>query len=150
MPIQQWPEECKSRYNLPRLGLLILTLVLALPAPLLAVDEQTVYRTFQTFAKEWMTSLDDTSRRNLHLAGQRPAQPGVIHNRYACYGPECEIWIKKIDSAQTPYLGFIRYPEKHYRKKINPTGKEPVVQDVLLTTFPVTEIFRFTDNRWVH
>ena len=122
---------------------------IALPQPLLAYDEQAVYRDFQAFAQEWMTALNNTSRRNLRRAGQKPTQPGITHNRYACYGPECKIWIKKTDSPQTPYLGFIRYPEKHYRKEIKPTASNPATQDVLLATFPVTEIFRFSDNRWV-
>jgi len=130
--------------------LLIALLLLAIPAGTLhAADEQTVYKHFQTFAKGWMNDLTKISRQNSSKAEQKPAKSGGEEAKYACYGPECEIWIKKTDSPQTPYIGFIRYPEKHYLKKTPRSPQDPSSEDVLLATFPVTEIFRFTNNRWI-
>ncbi len=130
--------------------LLIALLLLALPAGSLhAADEQTVYKHFQAFAKGWMNDLGKISRQNSSKAEQKPLKPGGEDGRYACYGPECEIWIKKTDSPQTPYIGFIRYPEKHFQKKTPRSAQDSPTEDILLATFPVTEIFRFTNNRWI-
>lgn len=139
-----------NRKRIPSLGLLLAILLLSLSLPLHAADEQTAYKHFQIFAREWMTSLDKTNRQNFRNASRPSSKKGASTDRYACYGPECEIWIKKTDSAQTPYLGFIRYQEKHYRKKTAANTSSTKRQDHLLASFPVTEIFRFSDNRWVH
>jgi len=141
-----------NRGRLPGRGLFFfLFLVFALLAagsPALGADEPAVLQSFQKFSRQWMAKLTDISAQNgLKALSRRGA--GGEQAKYVCYGPDCEVWIKKTDSRHTPYVGFIRYPEKHFLK--NGDSAQPAMggEDTLLAAFPVTEIFRFSGGRWV-
>ena len=140
-------------YRGPSIGVVLSSLVLACTLlaagrPALGADEQTAYKSFQEFSRQWMARLAEISDQNSRKA--RPSRGATDEQaRYVCYGPDCEIWIKKTDSRQTPYVGFIRYPEKHFLKN-GDRVEQTDAGDTLLTTFPVTEIFRFSAGRWIY
>ncbi len=131
--------------------LLAFAVILLFPAVGLgATDEAAVYRDFQVFAKGWMARLAEISRSNSRSVGHDRRSQAGGEAGYVCYGPEWEIWIKKTGSPRTPYVGFLRYPEKHFFKKASPSDKGAATEEVLQTSFPVTEIFRFSGARWVY
>lgn len=110
-----------------------------------------IEQSFEQFAKTWMAKLENINKINSKTVSLKPsAADGVYSGKYVCYGPECQTSIKKTDSAETPYIGLIRYSEKQILKK--GTSKQDAMSDpgTAIEETPVTEIFRFSKGRWVY
>ncbi|UKL12989.1 hypothetical protein [Dissulfurimicrobium hydrothermale] len=115
------------------------------------LSDDEIRQSFERFAKAWMAKLEAISRENSKKIRLEPLErDGVYVGRYVCYGPECNISIKRTGSKETPYVGMIYYSEKQVLKK------GPTRQDALndpgtpIEEVPVTEIFRYTKGKWVY
>jgi hypothetical protein len=108
-----------------------------------------VQESFEKFVNAWMTKLDRIGKMNIRALNVVPSDKGFV-GRYVCYGPECEFSIKETGYRETPFVGVLHYREKHFLKK-GKTRQEAIQSSGMLTDkIPVTEIFRFTQGKWVY
>ncbi|MGQ9812162.1 MAG: hypothetical protein ACUVQ2_01940 [Dissulfurimicrobium sp.] len=115
------------------------------------MTEADIELSFEKFAKTWMNKLENINKANSKTVVIKPSTAdGIYSGRYICYGPECQTSIKKTDSTETPYIGLIRYSEKHILKK-GPTRQDAMNDPgTTIKETPVTEIFRFSKGRWIY
>lgn len=114
-----------------------------------AIDDPIALSTFEMFVQGWMRNLERVSRDNLSGIRLESSRDGYT-DRYIRYGPEYQFRIKKTESAQTPYIGILTYPEKHMAKMGRTSDDARQTTGRVLNEIRVTEIFRFTNGRWVY
>ncbi len=140
-----------NRY--PRyLILLSAVLALTLSGPSTAVADPgkpAAQKSFEQFVNVWMSKLDRIGKMNIRGLDIIPRDQGFV-GRYVCYGPECEFSIKETGSPETPFVGILRYSEKHFLKKGESRQKTFQSPGMLTKKIRVTEIFRFTRGKWVY
>ncbi len=132
--------------------LLSAVLALIVSGPVTAVADPgilSVQESFEKFVNVWMSRLDSIGKMNILGIDIMPRDQGFV-GRYICYGPECEFSIKETGSPETPFVGILHYPEKHFLKKGETRQKAFQSPGMLTKKIPVTEIFRFTRGRWVY
>jgi len=130
----------------------VLALILTVSGPSTAVADPgilSVQESFEKFANAWMAKLDRIGKMNIRALNIMPDDQGFV-GRYVCYGPECEFSIKETRSPETPFVGILRYREKHFLKKGETRQKTIQSAGMLTEKIPVTEIFRFTHGKWVY
>jgi hypothetical protein len=104
----------------------VLALALTLSGPSTAVADPgkpAAQKSFEQFVNVWMSKLDRIGKMNILGIDIMPHDQGFV-GRYVCYGPECEFSIKETGSPETPFVGILRYREKHFLKKVKP-GRRP-------------------------
>ena len=134
--------------------LILLSAVLALTVsgPSTAVADPgkpAAQKSFEQFVNVWMSKLDRIGKMNIRGLDIVPGGQGFV-GRYVCYGPECEFSIKETGSPLTPFVGLLRYSEKHFLKKGETRQKTFQGPGMLTKKIRVTEIFRFTRGKWVY
>jgi hypothetical protein len=130
----------------------VLALALTPSGPSTAIADpgkSAAQKSFEQFVNVWMAKLDRIGKINILGIDIMPRDQGFV-GRYVCYGPECEFSIKETDSPETPFVGILRYPEKHFLKKGETRQKTIQSPGMLTKKIPVTEIFRFTRGKWVY
>ena len=134
------------------LVLLSVVLALTLSGPCTAVADpgsSAAQKSFEQFVNVWMSKLDRIGKMNILGIDVMPRDQGFV-GRYVCYGPECEFSIKETGSPETPFVGILRYSEKHFLKKGETRQKTFQSPGMLTKKIRVTEIFRFTRGKWVY
>jgi hypothetical protein len=132
--------------------LLSAVLALTLSGPSTAVagpGKPAAQKSFEQFVNVWMAKLDRIGKMNIQSIDIIPHDQGFV-GRYVCYGPECEFSVKETSSHETPFVGILRYREKHFLKKGETRQKTIQCPGMLTDNIPVTEIFRFTHSKWVY
>ncbi len=132
--------------------LLSVVLALTLSGPFTAIADPgkpAAQKSFEQFVNVWMSKLDRIGKMNIRGLDIIPRDQGFV-GRYVCYGPECEFSIKETGSPETPFVGILRYSEKHFFKKGETRQKTFQSPGMLTKRIPVTEIFRFTRGKWVY
>lgn len=127
-------------------------LALTVSGPFTAVADPgtlSVQESFEKFVNTWMTKLDRIGKNNIRTLNITPGDQGFV-SRYVCYGPKCEFSIKETGSPETPFIGILHYQEKHFLKKGKTRQKTFQSPGMLTKKIPVTEIFRFTQGKWVY
>ena len=138
--------------HLVHLILLSAVLALTLSGPSTAVADpgkSAAQKSFEQFVNVWMSKLDRIGKMNIRGLDIIPRDQGFV-GRYVCYGPECEFSIKETGSPETPFVGILRYSEKHFLKKGESRQKTFQSPGMLTKKIRVTEIFRFTRGKWVY
>lgn len=129
--------------------LLCAAAVLAVSIPSASTAElPTVENRFQEFSRSWMARLDSISQKNRRAMKLEKGLAKKFVGRYVCYGPQCRIEVKKTDSAKTPYVGIIYYPQKLIRLTGDTRQEAMDDQGTVVEETRVTEIFPYMDGRW--
>lgn len=105
---------------------------------------------FETFTRLWMEKLMNSERfhKNERMTVTETAD-GVVAE-YAGYLPDRDISVKATTSAETPFIGILRY----YQTTMRSVGKTR--RQALGGPFEqaeknrVSEIFRYTQGTWVY
>jgi|LGVF01.1.fsa_nt_gb hypothetical protein len=130
----------------------VLALALTVSGPSTAVADpgkSVAQKSFERFVNSWMSKLDKIGKINILGIDIMPCDQGFV-GRYVCYGPECKFIIKETDSPETPFVGILRYSEKHFLKKGETRQKTFQSPGMLTKKIRVTEIFRFTRGKWMY
>jgi hypothetical protein len=99
---------------------------------------------FERHAKSWMADLERSEAENRRKAPvYSVASEAVI--RFDGYGDDYEIQVKPTKSAQTPFVGILRYKEHTYTCLRDDETRCTVTRSV-----PVSEIFSFRNGRWTY
>jgi hypothetical protein len=109
-----------------------------------------ILSSFESFSKSWMARLEQVSRQNSRALKPEPAADGRVIGRYICYGVDCMREVRGTDSKATPYVGIIRYPQTVMEKEGDTPQKMRAHPGVPTSEIQVTEIFRYTNGRWVY
>ena len=138
------------RYLIFLSAVLALALTVSGPSTVVAdPGKSAAQKSFERFVNSWMSKLDKIGKINILGIDIMPCDQGFV-GRYVCYGPECKFTIKETCSQETPFVGILRYSEKHFLKK-GETRQETFQSPGMLTKkIRVTEIFRFTRGKWMY
>lgn len=114
-----------------------------------ATDEATAQVSFEEFVKSWMVKLEKISQKNSRDLRPERSKEGYS-GQYVSYGPEYRLRIKKTEAAETPYVGFLHYQEKHIVKKGRTPQEVSLDPGKVASEIEVTEIFRYTRGQWAY
>lgn len=114
------------------------------PAALADPSDQRARNSFDRFASDWMTKMQRLESQNRAHPSLRPgaAQPLVT---FRGYGSDFTTELKPTGHPRAPYVGILRYIEHLYT-----CADAKATRCTVASTTPVTEIFRFQDDRWVY
>jgi hypothetical protein len=130
--------------------LLVATLMLAAPAlaqsPAAIPDpgQSRAEAAFDNFAKDWMAKVQRMEAQNRKQPSVKPGSQGELVT-YRGYGDDYSIELRPTGHAAAPYVGLLRYTEHVYSCRSMKANDCAVV-----TSVPVTEIFRFQNGRWTY
>ena len=127
---------------------LLLCSGLALAAPPASIPEddsqQRTLRSFKSFASSWMKKMERVETGNRAKPQIRPLASGNLFT-YKGYASDFDIEIKQTGYPVAPFVGILRYSEQVFNCVDASATRCRVV-----STIPVTEIFRFQDGRWIY
>lgn len=113
-------------------------------APAGSAATSKVHDSFARFAHKWMKDMHRAEARNrrhpklIHL-GKKPMLA------YTGYDNDVQLQLRPTGSSRAPYVGLLHYREKTFHC----TDRKARSCRVVSTT-PVTEIFRFQNGRWIY
>jgi hypothetical protein len=122
--------------------------VAALADPPARVDPDAASRrartSFETFAKDWMARAQARSERDRANPRLSPGAKDLVAT-YREVGPDFETELQATGRPGTPWVGVLRYSESVVTcADLHATGCRVV------STVPVTEVFRLRDGRWIY
>lgn len=134
------------------LGLLMTGLLLALSSHAFAVEDVEVEKAFVRFQGEWIAKLTKYGKygKDYVQVAEDETRKGNYVASYLELSKPFEYRIKKTGQKASPYVGVMRYKKMTYSSK----GKTP--EEASAGNFKcehesvVTEIFRFSGNKWVY
>jgi hypothetical protein len=99
---------------------------------------------FQAFARDWMTRIHARGAQDRANPRLTPQARALVAS-YREVAPEFETELQPTGRPGSPYVGVLRYTESIVNcEDLRGTGCHVV------STQPVTEIFRLRDGRWVY
>lgn len=122
-------------------------LLLAFPMRADSIEEPTLAdarSAFDQHAKSWMADLERSEAENRRKAPVYSVDSEAVI-RFDGYGAEYETQVKPTKSAQTPFVGILRYKEHTYTCLRDDSTRCTVTRSV-----PVSEIFSFRNGRWTY
>jgi len=134
------------------LGLLAGALLLSLSSHALALEDAEVEKAFVKFQHEWIEMLTKYGKYGKsHLQVQEDqAHKGSYIASYLVLTEPFEYRIKKTGQKASPYVGVIRYKKVTYSSKGNTPEQASAGKFKCEHESIVTEIFRFSGNKWVY
>jgi len=96
-------------------------------------------RSFDRFASGWMKKMKRAEESGRKRASAR-------HSYRAFADSSMQTQLRPTGSTKAPYVGLLRYQEQQIRCQDPKTRRGCKV----VSTTPVTEIFRFQDGHWVY
>jgi hypothetical protein len=109
-----------------------------------AAQQQAARASFESFAKDWMARAQARSQRD--RANPRLAQGAKdLVATYRDVAPDFETEIQPTGRAGTPWVGVLRYEER-----VVTCADLHATDCHVVSTEPVTEVFRLRDGRWVY
>jgi len=137
-----------GRHTQARTAIALAATLLAIPTGADSIEEDSslsaARSAFERHAKSWMADLERSEAENRRKAPvYSVASETVI--RFDGYGDEYEIQVKPTKSAQTPFVGILRYKEHTYTCLRDDETRCTVTRSV-----PVSEIFSFRNGRWTY
>lgn len=126
---------------------LLLTAAPALADDVAAIPDSADERartSFSEFARSWMAKMGENeaqSRKNPTV------QPGPSENivTYRGFGEDFTVELRPTGHPSAPFVGILRYNEQVYNCSGVGASKCSVV-----SSLPVTEIFRYQGGRWIY
>ena len=114
------------------------------PAAIPGAAQQRARDSFAHFAQAWMDKahrLAAEERRNPTI---RPGAEEPLVT-YRGYGEDFSVELRPTGHPGSPFVGLLRYSELLY------TCTDPKASNcTVASSFPVTEIFRFRDGKWIY
>jgi hypothetical protein len=133
-----------------RLGVSVALLLAAAPAladPPAAISDPGDERTrasFQRFAQSWMSKVHHLESEQRKKPTIRPGAKDPLVT-YRGYGEDFTTELRPTGHATAPFVGILRYTEHIYS-----CTELSAENCTVVSSIPVTEIFRFQDGRWVY
>jgi hypothetical protein len=127
------------------LSTLLLVATPALAGSPAAIPESGRHRaetSFEKFARQWMSKVHGLEQKHRSNPTVKPGESEPVVT-YRGYGEDYSIELRPTGHASAPYVGLLRYTEHVY----SCTNVE-VKNCHIASTVPVTEIFRYQNNRW--
>lgn len=131
-----------------QIGFVVLLLALALPAaadsPAAIADSsrERAGAAFDAFAARWMTEARQSEARARANPNVQPGAAAPLIT-YRGYGDGYDLELRPTGNPSAPYVGLLRYTEHVY----NCTGVE-ATECAIVSSVPITEIFRYSGGRW--
>ena len=99
---------------------------------------------FSDFARSWMTKMAKNEAQNRKSP---TVQPGPSENivTYRGFGEDFTVELRPTGHPSAPFVGILRYNEQVYSCNGVDASKCSVV-----SSLPVTEIFRYQGGRWIY
>ena len=99
---------------------------------------------FSDFARSWMAKMAENEAQNRK---NPTVQPGPSENMltYRGFGEDFTVELRPTGHPSAPFVGILRYNEQVYRCNGVSASKCSVV-----SSLPVTEIFRYQGGRWIY
>ena len=111
----------------------------------LADEDQTrAHKAFETFAVSWMEIVQEHAKPNPGASGTKREAVTNSAQTYLQYDDDFTTEIRATGSEITPFVGVLRYRESLYQCK-EPGSKRCTV----VSSAPVTEIFRYQNESWI-
>ncbi len=112
------------------------------PAAIADSSRERAGAAFDAFAARWM---DDARESEARARANPNVQPGAGSPliTYRGYGDDYSLELRPTGNPSAPYVGLLRYTEHVYNCTSVAASDCAIVSSV-----PVTEIFRFQDGRW--
>ena len=99
---------------------------------------------FETFARDWMARAHARSERDRANPRLSPGPKSLVAT-YREVGPEFETELQPTSRPATPFVGVLRYSES-----VVTCADLHATDCRVVSTVPVTEVFRLRDGRWVY
>jgi hypothetical protein len=108
-----------------------------------SVDER-ARTSFSDFARSWMAKMAKNEAQNRK---NPTVQPGPSENiiTYRGFGEDFTVELRPTGHPSAPFVGILRYNEQVYSCNGVDASKCSVV-----SSLPVTEIFRYQGGRWIY
>lgn len=113
------------------------------------LSEEKIKTMYDVFISDWMSKLDKISKTNMEKVAFN-SDPDGYAGKYILYGPDKDFWVKKTDSSLTTHVGYLKYKQKVYEKKGKTMTDAQNCAPCLVQENNVTEIFRFTNGKWIY
>ena len=99
---------------------------------------------FSDFARSWMAKMAENEAQNRKSP---TVQPGPSENivTYRGFGEDFTVELRPTGHPSAPFVGILRYNEQVYSCDGVSASKCSVV-----SSLPVTEIFRYQGGRWIY
>jgi hypothetical protein len=99
---------------------------------------------FSDFARSWMVKMAENEAQNRE---NPTVQPGPSENilTYRGFGEDFTLELRPTGHPSAPFVGILRYNEQVYSCEGANASKCSVV-----SSLPVTEIFRYQGGRWIY
>ena len=135
----------------------ILLVVFALMAGLqaarvMASDDAKVEEGFVAFQKDWMQKLRTHGKYGEHTAQVAEAKEGagMFSAEYDDLTEPTSFEVKKTDVKATPYVGVIHYEKRKYSCRAKTAEQAKLGPYEIASSSEVTEIFRYSNGKWVY
>jgi hypothetical protein len=99
---------------------------------------------FETFARDWMARVQARGERDRANPRLSPGATQLVAT-YREVGREFETELQPTGRPATPYVGVLRYTER-----VVTCADLHATDCRVVSTLPVTEVFRLRDDRWVY
>jgi len=102
-----------------------------------------------TFCTKWMGFLDERERNNRAKIAWR-AVPSGVEGEFVGYDNKYECKLSALHPDTKVPVGTIKYLEFKYRHKGASSSKALVNRGKIIEATEVTEIFRYSKNKWIY
>lgn len=133
-------------------GVLAALLLLSFSSHALAVDDAEVEKAFVKFQHDWIAKLNKygTYGKSHLQVKEDEAHKGSYVASYLMLTEPFEYRIKKTGQKASPYVGVIRYKKMTYASKGNTPEEASGGTFKCVHESIVTEIFRYSGDKWVY
>jgi hypothetical protein len=112
-------------------------------------EEDVVATKFEVFCADWMKKLEARERDN-RAAIQWKVGPDGVQGEYVGYSHEHRCQLKPALGPGSTPIGKIVYTELVYRQAGKSTAEAMKVEPQAVDATEVTEIFRYSNGKWVY
>ncbi len=112
------------------------------PASIPDSDRERAGAAFDAFATKWMDHARDSERESRANPSVKPGAVAPLVS-YRGYGDDYALELRPTGNPTSPYVGLLRYTEHLYR-----CSSVEATDCTIVSSVPITEIFRYQSGRW--